>query len=87
LGTHPDDGEPILANTGRFGPYVQHRVLYAPLPKGATPQDVSYEEALELVTAKAERMRKRGRDPYAVRGAKMGRCRDCYAGQRGEAVE
>jgi topoisomerase IA-like protein len=43
-------------------------VLYAPLPKGATPQEISYEEALELIAAKAERMRKRGRDPYAVRG-------------------
>jgi DNA topoisomerase-1 len=66
LGSHPEDGEPILTNTGRFGPYVVHRSLFAPLPKGSTPQDVTFEEALQALTAKAERMRARGKDPYAV---------------------
>lgn len=56
-----------MTNSGRFGPYVQHRTLYAPLPKGSTPQEVTFEEAVELLTAKAARMRARGRDPYMVR--------------------
>jgi DNA topoisomerase-1 len=66
LGEHPDDGELIQANSGRFGPYVVHRSLYATLPKGRTPQDVTYGEALDLISAKAERLRAKGRDPYAV---------------------
>jgi hypothetical protein len=33
-----------------------------------TPQHVTRKEALELIAAKAEQMRKRGRDPYAVSG-------------------
>jgi DNA topoisomerase-1 len=70
LGDHPDDGDPILTNTGRFGPYVVHRNLYAALAKGSTPQDVTLEEALQLLTAKAARMRARGKDPYAVRCVK-----------------
>jgi topoisomerase IA-like protein len=45
---------------------VVHRNLYAPLAKGSTPQDITLEEALQLLTAKSARMRARGKDPYAV---------------------
>ena len=66
VGEHPEDGEPVLASSGRFGPYVVHKTLYAPLPKDMTPQEVTFEQAMELLEAKAARMRARGRDPYAV---------------------
>ena len=29
VGKHPEDGEPIMAGIGRFGPYVQHGKTYA----------------------------------------------------------
>ena len=34
VGRHPDDGEPIIAGIGRFGPYVQHGKTYANLDAG-----------------------------------------------------
>ena len=34
VGKHPDDGEPIMAGIGRFGPYVQHGKTYANLDAG-----------------------------------------------------
>ena len=29
IGVHPETGKPILANIGRFGPYVQHQRTFA----------------------------------------------------------
>jgi DNA topoisomerase-1 len=37
VGKHPADGEPIKANIGRYGPYIQHGKEYRNLP---TPGDV-----------------------------------------------
>jgi DNA topoisomerase-1 len=31
LGTHPETGQPVKANIGRYGPYVQHGSVYASL--------------------------------------------------------
>ncbi|MEI9805245.1 MAG: topoisomerase C-terminal repeat-containing protein [Pseudolabrys sp.] len=34
VGKSPEDGEPILAGVGRFGPYVKHGKVYASLEEG-----------------------------------------------------
>jgi len=52
LGDHPDTGKPIRVLDGRFGPYVKHAKTNATLPKSIEPQDVTVEEALELLAAK-----------------------------------
>jgi DNA topoisomerase-1 len=44
----------VRANTGRFGPYVQHGKLFVSLPKGEDPLDVTLERAIELIMAKKE---------------------------------
>src|SRR5690606_12180918 len=31
VGTHPEDGKPVLAGLGRFGPYLKHGSTYANL--------------------------------------------------------
>jgi DNA topoisomerase-1 len=53
LGDHPGDGKPVTIGTGRFGPYVSHAGIYANLPKGQS--EVTFEEALALLAAKAEK--------------------------------
>jgi DNA topoisomerase-1 len=53
LGEHPADGKPITVGSGRYGPYVKHRSLYASLPKTMTADDVTLDQAIELLAAKA----------------------------------
>jgi DNA topoisomerase-1 len=38
---------------GRYGPYVKHGKINATLPKDMTPETITFEQALELVAAKA----------------------------------
>ena len=62
LGPHPEDGKPINVLDGRYGPYVKHGKLNASLPKGVSPDDVTLEQALDLLAARAARGgRSRGR--------------------------
>jgi len=53
LGEHPDDKGPIEVLSGRYGPYVRHAKVNATLPKDISPDDVTLDEALELIAAKA----------------------------------
>jgi DNA topoisomerase-1 len=53
LGDHPDDKASVEICSGRYGPYVRHGKINATLPKGVSPDDITLEEALELIAAKA----------------------------------
>ncbi|MDH4215818.1 MAG: DNA topoisomerase, partial [Gallionella sp.] len=53
LGDHPDDKASVEVCSGRYGPYVRHGKINATLPKGTSPDDLTMEEALELIAAKA----------------------------------
>ena len=53
LGAHPETGEPIHVMAGRFGPYVKSGKINATLPKGVAPEDLTVEDALPLLAAKA----------------------------------
>ena len=52
LGEHPNGGA-VEVFAGRYGPYVKWGKVNATLPKDMTPEDVTLEQALELVNAKA----------------------------------
>ncbi len=52
LGEHPDGGE-ILVMDGRYGPYVKWKRINATLPKDLSPEDVTLEQAIELIAARA----------------------------------
>ncbi|HEU0234127.1 MAG TPA: type I DNA topoisomerase [Gallionella sp.] len=53
LGDHPDDKASIEICSGRYGPYARHGKINATLPKGVSPDEITLEEALELIAAKA----------------------------------
>ena len=51
VGIHPDDGEPITANFGRFGPYVKHGDEFRSLDSGDDVFTIAFDAALELLRA------------------------------------
>ncbi|MDY7008873.1 MAG: type I DNA topoisomerase [Cyanobacteriota bacterium] len=53
LGKHPEDGEAVGIYDGRYGPYVKHGKVNASLPKDVSVEDVTLEQAVELLQAKA----------------------------------
>lgn len=60
LGVHPDSGKPILANVGRFGPYVMHDGDFRSLKKEDDLYTVELPRALEILA-----------EPRGSRGAKV----------------
>lgn len=46
------EGEAIVANIGRFGPYVRHKNLFASLPREEDPLSIDIDRAIELIDAK-----------------------------------
>ncbi len=55
LGEHPEDGGTVAVYDGRYGPYVKHDGTNASLPKGADPEEVTLEEAVQLLAEKRAR--------------------------------
>jgi DNA topoisomerase-1 len=58
VGKHPDDGQVIVANFGRFGPYVKHGDEFRSLESEDQVFGVTLEQALELLR-QPKRSRKR----------------------------
>ncbi len=52
VGKHPEDGKPILAGIGRFGPFVLHEGTYANLPNADEVFDVGLNRAVDLIATK-----------------------------------
>ena len=67
LGAHPDDGKPINVMKGRYGPYVSWNKVYATIPRSTEPEQVTIEQALELL---AERAAKTGGKKTKAKKAK-----------------
>ncbi len=49
LGLHPKTNEPIIANTGQYGPYIGHAGDFRSLKGDDNPYDITYERALEIL--------------------------------------
>ncbi|HAW57028.1 MAG TPA: DNA topoisomerase I, partial [Hyphomonas sp.] len=60
VGKHPEDNEPILANFGRFGPYVQHGKTYANLKDPNDVFTIGLNHAVTLIADKRAKQGARG---------------------------
>jgi DNA topoisomerase-1 len=52
IGKHPEDGAPIIAGIGRFGPYVKHHKTYANLEPGDDVLTIGLNRAVALIAEK-----------------------------------
>jgi DNA topoisomerase-1 len=59
LGTHPEDGLPVVVMAGRYGPYVRHGGLNATLPKDMPPEAVTLDNALALLAERKSRKKQK----------------------------
>ena len=65
LAESPATKKPIEVRTGRFGPYVTDGQINATIPTSRDPMTVTFDDALELIAAREDRMRAEGVDPRA----------------------
>jgi DNA topoisomerase-1 len=73
LGESPVTGKPVRVLNGRYGPYINDGETNANAPKDKKPEDVTLEEALALLAARAEagggKKKRPARKPAAKRAA------------------
>jgi len=67
LGEHPETNKPIIANIGRFGPYVNHNGKFKSIPKTENIFEISHEYAVELLKP----LKKVGVDPETNRSIEI----------------
>lgn len=72
VGISPEDGEPILAGVGRFGPYVKHGKVYASLEADDDVLTVGLNRAIHLIAEKIANPKKGGRRFGADPGKALG---------------
>jgi hypothetical protein len=95
VGRHPEDGEPIKAAIGRFGPYIQHGKTYANLEPGDDIFHIGLNRAVTLIAEKIAKgpRRRFGADPgrsdrgeeWSLRALCQPRGRQRYAAKRQDA--
>ena len=68
LGNHPADGAPINLFSGRYGPYVSHGGINATVPRDIVPEEVTLDQAVELLAARPQNGKntRRARAPSAA---------------------
>lgn len=66
LGNHPESGDPIEANDGRYGPYIKCGTDTRSLPEGVSPLEVTMAEAMELLKQPKTRGRAAPKEPLKM---------------------
>ena len=57
LGPHPGDKEPVMVRKGRFGPYAQHGLHVANLPRDVAMEEMTLESAVALLAEKGKALK------------------------------
>ena len=68
IGPHPEDGVPVEAGIGRYGPYVKHGPKYANLPEVDEVFTIGMNRAVEVLASKTQRGRGAVSAPLAELG-------------------
>ena len=68
IGLHPEDGVPVEAGIGRYGPYVKHGAKYANLPDVDEVFTIGMNRAVEVLASKQVRGRAAAAAPLAELG-------------------
>lgn len=55
IGKHPKTGEDITIFGGKYGPYVKHGKINASLTKGMSAENITLDEAVELIKKKEDK--------------------------------
>ncbi len=58
VGKHPESGDEILMGIGKFGPYLKYQNKFTSIPKSVDPFVVRVDQALEIIAAKKEKVKK-----------------------------
>ncbi len=70
LAESPVTGKPIQVRSGRFGPYVTDGQVNASIRSGRDPTTLTFDEALDLIAIREQKMRDQGKDPRAAKAGK-----------------
>jgi DNA topoisomerase-1 len=60
LGNHPQSGKALSIKSGRYGPYVTDGEINASLPRGRQVESLSVEEAVQLLSDRAQKIAEEG---------------------------
>ena len=60
LGNHPQTAKELKVLPGRYGPYVTDGKINASLPRDSRPEELTIDQAVDLLRARAERIAKGG---------------------------
>ncbi len=75
LGEHPETGLALSVRKGRYGPYVTDGQVHASVPKGRAPEELTLDQAVELIAAREAKLRDQGKDPRAPKRRRPARKR------------
>ena len=82
LGEHPTLGGQITLRSGRYGPYVNHAKVNATLPRSIKPEDMTLEQAVELISEKESR----GPAKKPAKARKLRQTEEPRQGQSGSGI-